>query len=74
MKNGKVTISSPNGFSRFSHVAKPMQICFFSNVQPATEGLSASRWIIYDLIRDKLDENKYTKWILHRKDIQITPL
>ena len=74
MKNGKLVISSPTGTSRFRHVAKSMQICFFSNVEPAREGLSASRWIIYDLIRDKLDENKYTKWILHRKEIQITPL
>ena len=75
LKNGKVAISSPTGTSRFRHVAKSMQICFFSsNEEPAREGLSASRWMIYDLIRDKLDENPYTMCKLHRKGITSTPL
>ena len=74
MKDGKITISSPNGSSSFRHVANPIQICFFSNVEPAREGLSASRWIIYDLIRNKLDDDPYTMWGLNKKTITSTPL
>ena len=74
MKNGKVTISTPNGPSWFRPVANPIQVCFFSNVDPAREGLSASRWIIYDLIRDKRDEDPNTMWRLYNKTITSTPL
>ena len=46
----------------------------FSNVDPARNGLSASRWIIYDLIRNPQDEDKYTMWRLNEKTITSTPL
>ena len=74
MKNGKVTISTPNGPSWFRPVANPIQVCFFSNVDPARKALSASRWIIYDLTRNPQDEDKYTMWSLNKKTITSTPL
>ena len=46
----------------------------FSNVDPTREGLSNSRWIIYELIREKRDEDPNTMWGLHKKTITSTPL